>query len=202
MASNKNYFVGISLNTSNLTETGLAVLDRDLNIIRIDKFYSVSDLDAYIQHNFTKTDTIISIDLPENQTQVDGKWRYETKKILPLSLSPHHKTGYKWTERHSERGSDNCKSLIEQGYEIHRYLGSSIKNSLGITAPFRDRTPQFAKYFQIALEHKFGIKGFSTNLMSLAALDALVGAYLSYQIWQGKQKVLGKFNEFDIVGLG
>ena len=41
---NKLYFVGISLGSNSTNETGVAVIDRDLNIITLDKLFSMEDV--------------------------------------------------------------------------------------------------------------------------------------------------------------
>ncbi len=41
--SNKFCFVGISLSPNSQTESGIAVIDRNLNLLRVDKAYNVND---------------------------------------------------------------------------------------------------------------------------------------------------------------
>ena len=45
---NKLYFVGISLGSCSTNETGVAIIDKNLNIITLDKLFSMEDVRFFL----------------------------------------------------------------------------------------------------------------------------------------------------------
>jgi hypothetical protein len=58
--------------------------------------------------------------------------------------------------------------------------------------PLKSRSPAGCKYLQEMLRQKLGIKGLTSNIMSFSALDAIIGAYTSWAIFNGEQTKLIK----------
>ncbi|MCK7470071.1 MAG: hypothetical protein MZU95_04130 [Desulfomicrobium escambiense] len=46
---NKICFVGISVSSAAANDTGIAVIDKDLNLLGVDKVYNLNDLQEYIK---------------------------------------------------------------------------------------------------------------------------------------------------------
>ncbi|MDD3151104.1 MAG: hypothetical protein PHV68_09790 [Candidatus Gastranaerophilales bacterium] len=191
----KHYFAGITLGASTLAETGVVVIDSDLNLIKIDKIYEVKDLDSYIETNLSTQDSIICVNIPKSDAPIQSKWRYEIKKITSLKDHKNHD----WTERATTRGSDICSKFKEKGYDLFRYCVNTEKIKLNINSPYKDRSPQSVKYMQMTLENSLGVKGFTNNLLPLSAIDSIIGAYLAKQIFLKNYTQLGSYQNIPIL---
>ena len=73
--SNKLFFVGLSLGSNSTNETGVAILDRDLKIITLDKLFSMEDVRFFLKRLVGKQNAIINIALPENPQMLNAKWK-------------------------------------------------------------------------------------------------------------------------------
>ena len=72
---NKLFFVGISLGSNSTNETGVAILDRNLKIITLDKLFSMEDVRFFLKRLVGKQNAIINIALPENPQMLNAKWK-------------------------------------------------------------------------------------------------------------------------------
>lgn len=201
--SNKFTFVGISLSPLSSADSGIAVIDRDLNILRIDKFYNIDDLLKYLGHFGPYDSSIFCIDLPKNIAIVNGKWRYESRYTKIFKLKEHEKNKFEWAERFSDRGNDICNALKEHGFDIYRHYSYFSKNSLDITPPFKSRTPSAGRYLQLTIEDKLKIKGIPQSFLALSGLDAVISAYTAWRLANSQEnigyKILGDYNNISIV---
>ena len=66
ITKNKLNFVGISVKPDTTEDSGIAVLDEDLNIKYIDKAYRLNDIKFFVENLSNKDSLIISIDIPLN----------------------------------------------------------------------------------------------------------------------------------------
>lgn len=180
-------FVGISLGESGSAETGIAVLDRELNLLRVDKAYNLSELKLNLAHIAPFESTVACIALPRNMMMLNGKWRIESKYTQSFKLGKFDSSKYIWTQRFSDRGSELCKSFMEEGMEVFRYNCSYTQTALQITPPYRSRTPAACKYLQMILENKLNITGMPTNLIPLPAMNAIIGAYTAWRMTTGEE---------------
>ena len=77
---NKLFFVGISLGSCSTNETGVAILDNNLNIITLDKLFSMDDVRFFFKRLVGKQNAIINIALPENPTMLNAKWKLTARE--------------------------------------------------------------------------------------------------------------------------
>ena len=201
--NNKSYFVGISISGSPSTESGIAVIDRDLNIVRIDKIFNLNDLQLVINNLGPANNIIVCVDLPKNVSMNTNKWRYEAKNISSFKTNNLTDTKFSWADRFSDRGSDFCSNIQELGIETYRYYCYFTKNILKLNPPFRSRSPVACKYLQMIIQNNLKISGIPTNLIALSGLDALIGAYTGWKISTSNEnfgyKCIGEFNTLPIV---
>ena len=201
--NNKSYFAGISLSSSPSSESGIAVIDANLNILRVDKIFNINDLQLIIKSIGPADSIIICIDLPRNTSLNEGKWRNEAKNVVPLKQSGIGFDKFSWGERFSDRGSDLCQSINKSGIATYRYYCYFTKNILKLNPPFKSRSPVACKYLQMAIQNHLKIIGIPTNLLSLSGLDALIGAYTSWKIATGSEnnnyRYIGEFDNLPIV---
>ncbi len=180
-------FVGVALGESGSAETGIAVIDKNLNLIRVDKSYNLSDLKANLAGIAPPESVVACIGLPRNMMMLNGKWRIESKLTRSLKLGNFDSSKHVWTQRFSDRGSELCKNFRDLGMEVFRYNCDYTKNILQINPPYKSRTPAACKYLQMVIEHRLNILGMPTNLIPLPAMNAIIGAYIAWKITTGEE---------------
>jgi len=201
--NNKQCFVGVSLSSNASTESGIAVIDRNLNLIRIDKVYNISDLQIYLTNLAPFDSMAICVDLPRNANLISGKWRLEAKPTQIFKINNRYNSKHDWIDRFSDRGSDLCESLIKSGLEIYRYNCYYTKNLLKLVPPYKSRTPAACKYLQLIIQNNLKIRNIPNNLIALSGLDAIIGAYNVWKINTCQRnagcKYIGEFNNIPVI---
>ncbi len=181
--TNKFYFVGVSLSPNSINESGFAVLDKTKNIIRIDKFFHLEDLENYLESLAPLDTMIVCVDLPRNIVMNIGKWRQEARNTRTFKISDFDmQQRFVWTKRFSDRGSDLCKTLVDLEVDVYRYYCYLAKNYLNLNSPYKSRSPADCKHLQMAIHHSLHVKGIPSNLIPLSGLEALMGAYTALKI--------------------
>ena len=112
---NKLFFVGISLGSNSTNETGVAVLDRNLKIITLDKLFSMEDVRFFLKRLVGKQNAIINIALPENPQMLNAKWKLISREYQLIQSSELINHESDWIQRYSHRGCDHFLELKEQG---------------------------------------------------------------------------------------
>ncbi len=180
-------FVGVALGESGSSETGIAVIDRHLNLLRVDKAYNLSELKLNLNRMAPPSSIIACVGLPKNMMMLNGKWRIESKQTQPLKQGMFENSRHAWVQRFSDRGSELCKTFQEEGMEIFRYNCYYTKNALRLNPPYRSKTPIACKYLQMIIENRLGISGMPSNLIPLPALNAVIGAYTAWKMATGEE---------------
>ena len=175
-------FVGVSLAESGSVETGIAIIDRDLNLLRVDKSYNLSELKSNLSSIAPAESIVACVGMPRNMMMLNGKWRIESKLTRSFKLGNFESSKYSWTQRFSDRGSELCKDFREEGMEVFRYNCDYTKNTLQINAPYRSRSPAACKYLQMIIEKRLNISGLPSNLIPLPAMNAIIGAYTAWKM--------------------
>lgn len=180
-------FIGLAIGSDSSNESGIALIDRDLNLIKSDKAYQLSELRNIIK-NFSMVapmkNTILCADLPKNIMMLQGKWRIESKQTQVLTFNTIDKKNKKsvWQKRFSDRGAEMCKSFAEQGINVYRFNSYYTINMLRLYPPYKTRMPAGCKFLQSIIEEKLGISGIPSNLLPLPVLYSLIGAYIAWKI--------------------
>lgn len=197
-SNQKLFFIGLSLAHAATDETGIAIIDNNLNIIRVDKVYKLNDIKFFLDTLSGKNASIIAADIPLNQVFLIGKWRQELKHYKSLTIGNHIQSTQSWAKRQSTRGSELCTELIAEGYKVIRYNYHYSKMAMGLCTPLQENSPMACKYLQEMLKQKLGIEGFSSNMLSMSALKALIGAYIAWQTEHGEiNKDFKQINKFE-----
>lgn len=202
----KNCYVGISLGSSASAETGIAVIDNDFNLVRVDKVFNITDLTAYLNKLGPTKNMVVCVDLPKNMPVNSSKWKLEEKNVRPLKLNKNKDTSDMtngWCERFSERGNDFCKTLSDAGADVYRYYCYYTKNLLRLISPYKYRSSVECKFLQTSIQNKLKINNIPNNLLPISGLDALIGAYTALRISKTHEnigfKIIGEFKDFRIV---
>ena len=185
----KMYFVGISLSPSVATESGIAVIDRNLNLIRVDKVFNLNEISPYVKTIAPTSNMVVCVDLPRNLVMNNGKWRHDAKNTTTLKVNGMDHNKYPWIERFSDRGQEICDNMNNSGIDVFRYYGYYTKNMLKLVPPFKSRSPAACKYLQMIIQNNLKISGIPSNLVPLSGLDAMIGAYTAFKIATGRQNI-------------
>lgn len=202
---NKMFFVGISLGSCSTNETGVAIIDRSLNIITLDKLFSMEDVRFFFRRMVGKQNAIINVALPENPQMLNAKWKLLAREYQLVQSSALINQDSDWIKRYSNRGCDHLSELKEQGIDIFRYDIRELKSSLGLAGVYKDRTPVDCKALQSALKYKFNFKELPSNMLPVSQLEAILGAYLGIILLgntsEYKCKIKANFNGIDVLGI-
>ena len=203
--NNKQYFVGISLGSAASSETGAAVLDSSLNVITLDKLFTMEDVKYFLDNFVGKQNSIFNIALPENPTMLNAKWKLYSRQYQLIQTNRLIKKDSDWIQRYSFRGTEYFKELKEQGVDIFRFDIHELKSSFKLAGIYKDRTPVDCKALQSALKFQFGIRELPANMLPVAQLEAILGAYLGYIMAKDSSeyayKVRSQFKDLEVIGI-
>lgn len=197
-----HYFIGLMLASGANTESGIAILDRNNEIILLDKLFSMNDVQHFFENFSSLKNSQICVSLPWDNTMLNGKWRVLSKQYQLVSSNENFQNVDNWTQRFSNRGSEYFNALVEQGINISRFELYLTRQALKLDSCFKERSPADCKALQNALKVKYGFSSLLSNMMPMAHLEALVGAILAKRISENKQmeeKPLFEFNGLPVV---
>lgn len=197
-----HYFIGLMLSSGANTESGVAVLDRNNEIILLDKLFTMQDVQHFFDNFTSLKNSQICISLPWDNSMLNGKWRILSKLYQPVGSSEKFQNTDNWTQRYSNRGSEYFTSLMEQGININRFELYLTRQALSLDSCFKERSPADCKALQNALKIKCGFSSLSSNMMPMAHLEALVGTVLAKNISDKKiktKKPLFEFNGIPVI---
>ena len=198
-------FVGISLGGLSTTESAVAVLDKNMHIVMLDKLFSMSDVKYFLDNFAGKQDSIILVSVPENETMLSSKWKYNSRTYVPVNLNKKMMNRDGWTNRFAPRGSEYFKELNENGIDLYRFDVDNMKKMFGNCFAFRDRTPIDCKSLQDTLRIKYGIRELPVNMLPVAQLEAILGAILAQMVATQNSnfeyKQIGTYEDLPIIGI-
>ena len=136
--NNKQYFVGISLGSAASSETGAAVLDSSLNIITLDKLFTMEDVKYFLEHFVGRQNAVFNIALPENPTMLNAKWKLLSRQYQLIQTNRLIKKDSEWIQRYSFRGTDffyefDSWLLFPAFCKIHSLISSSVPRTVPCT---------------------------------------------------------------------
>jgi len=198
-------YIGITIGENSSCDSGICVLNKNNEIVRIDKAYSIGELTECVKNIAGKKNSVICVDMPEYYEMLEGKWRIVNKAIKPMKIDFDYQGKDNWTSRYSDRGCDFYKKLEQENYHVYRYCSNFAKTILELHPYIKERTPAGCKFLQMMIKEKLKIKNFPPNMLPVSALDAILGAYIAKTIAIGEEGKDYDFNfkykDFDIVNL-
>lgn len=183
-----HYFIGLMLASGANTDSGVAILDRNNQIILLDKLFTMQDVQHFFDNFSSLKNSQICISLPWDNTMLNGKWRVLSKLYQTIGLNKNFPNTDNWTQRYSNRGSEYFNSLVEQGIKINRFELYLTRQALGLGTCFKERSPADCKALQNALKIKYGFSSLLSNMMPMAQLEAIIGAILAKNISMNDEK--------------
>lgn len=201
----KHYYIGLMLASGANTDSGVAVLDQNNEIIMLDKLFTMQDVQHFFD-NFSSLNTSqICISLPVDNTMLNGKWRIFSKLYQQISIKGNFQNVNNWTQRYSSRGCEYFNTLVSQDISINRFDLYLTRQALNLNSYFKERSPADCKALQNGLKIKYGFSSLPSNMMPMAQLEALVGAILSKKTYEQsiKNKTIDKplfeFNGISVI---
>lgn len=197
-----HYFIGLMLASGANAESGIAIIDRNNEIILLDKLFSMQDVQHFFENFSSLKNSQICISLPWDNSMLNGKWRVLSKQYQLVSSNENFQNVDNWTQRFSNRGSDYFSSLVAEGIKINRFELYLTRQALKLDSCFKERSPADCKALQNALKVKYGFSTLLSNMMPMAHLEALVGAILAKNISEknnNTEKPLFEFNGLPVI---
>jgi len=198
--STKQTFVGISLGNQSANDTGVAVLDKNLKIVTLDKLYTVEDLTFFLDNMYGKSDALIVISMADNATLLSHKWKVYSKRYALVQTTGNIRNLDNWQERFSSRGAEYFSKLKEQGVDVFRYEISDIKMKLKLSGMFKSRSHSDCKFLQNILKTEYGMNELPSNMLPVSQLEAILGAVMAHRISvENKAQVLYNYKGLDVL---
>lgn len=203
--NSKFTFAGISLSGLSTIESAAAVVDKNLKVIRLEKLFSMGDVKYFLNNFAGKQNAVILVSVPENEVMIGSKWKYSSRTYHPVNLNRKMMNRDNWTKRFSTRGSDYFKDLNQEGYDIYRFDTNNMKMALSNGYAFKERTPVDCKALQDTLRLKYGMRELPVNMLPVAQLEAILGAFLARNIAinspEFQYKQIGTYEDLPVLGV-
>lgn len=195
----KNFFIGLSLTNSSNYDSGVVVLDENLQIVLLDKLYSNEDIQTFFNNFNSLSNSVVAITLPSDNSMLDGKWRIQSKNYKAISEG-FEINNNNWTKRLSTRGCEIFGELKLEGFEIFRYFNYQIRESYGLNPHYSERTSLDCKSLQTSLKVGFNFKQLPENMLPASNLEAILGAMFAYDVYQKQNfKKIFEFENLDVL---
>ncbi len=173
-----NYYIGLSLAAGSTMDSGVAVIDENNNLIKLDKLYKMDDIIFFFENFPSLKNSKICVSVPTDKTMLEGKWRILSKPYQQVATNKNIPNRDNWTQRHSTRGSEYLKELISRGIEVYRFDVYMSRQSMHLNSCYKDRSPADCKFLQQALKFEWGFDDLQSNMMPVSHLEAIIGAML------------------------
>lgn len=176
-------FVGIDLAPNASLESGIAILDRDLTLLRMDKLYNdEAILDVLTQLGAANT-LVVSLDMPKNLA-ITGRFRQEEIKYNAMRLdNPEYDRPV--VDRFSDRAYLLYKKISDLGILPFLTYTPNTKASFKFFFPYKSRSPQGCRALQGLIQEELKVKNVPTNLAPSSVLEALLAAYSAWSTFGG-----------------
>lgn len=200
--STKQTFVGISLGNQSANDTGVAILDKNLKIVTLDKLYTVDDITFFLENLYGKDDALIVISMTDNATMLSHKWKVYSKRYALVQTTGNIRNVENWQDRFSSRGAEYFNKLKEHGYDVFRYEIADIKMKLHLSGMFKNRSHHDCKFLQNILKTEYNMYELPTNMLPVSQLEAILGAIMAHKISEeNSAKILYNYKGLDVLTL-
>ena len=203
--NSKMAFIGISLSGVSTMESAVAVLDNNLRIVMLDKLFSMTDVKHFLNNFAGIKNATVLVSIPENEVMISSKWKYNSRTYDIVNMEEKIKNTDEWTNRFSTRGSDFFKELNKNGIDIYRFDIDNLKKAFNNGYAYRERTPLDCKALQDSLRIEFNMRELPVNMLPVAQLEALMGAYFAHAITTDNEKFapknIGEYQDLPILGV-
>ena len=203
--NSKITFIGISLSGVSTMESAVAVLDSNLKIVMLDKLFSMTDVKYFLDNFAGLKNAVVLISIPENETMISSKWKYNSRTYDIVNMEEKIQNRDDWANRFSTRGSDYFKELNNNGIELYRFDIDNLKKAFNNGMAYRERTPLDCKALQDTLRIEFNMRELPVNMLPVAQLEAIMGAYFAHAIINENKKfspkIIGEYQTLPVLGV-
>lgn len=193
-------YLGLSLSDNSNNDSGLAIINEDNEIIRLEKFSKMQDIEAFFNKYEDLENLHICVSLAWNNSMLNGKWRILSKPYQLLQ-GTNIVNRDNWAQRYSHRGKDFFANLAKKSASFNRFEVYLTRQSMGLNSGFKERTPADCKFLQGALKSLYHVDCMQSNMMPMSQLEAVVGALLAQKLQTKTPNVLFEFNESKVVNI-
>lgn len=196
------HVVGLSLGPTSSVESGLAVREISSgNLIYVDKFFSMNDINLFFDNYPSIKNSIICVSLPWDNTMLDGKWRVHSKSYQMIHTLGNFPNKDNWMQRFSTRGCELFNNLKEEGADICRFEVYLTRQKLNLYSNFKERSSADCKFLQFALKNEFGFEDLPANMMPVAQLEAIIGTILAEEKLKNNTKEIFEFKNLSVINI-
>ncbi len=183
--SDKWLFVGLDMAPVDTLETGVAVIDRNKRLLRMEKLNDDEQIFTFIKNLGPKSSLIIALDVPKSLS-IPGKWRQLEVKMHPLRLD--RQDGSEPLDRYAPRAREFYDRLKAEGLLVFNYFTYHAKLRYDMTTPFRNRSPQGCRALQALIKERLALQEMPSNLAPSSVLDAMIGSYVAWSLYAGQDQ--------------
>lgn len=186
LSSKENFFIGLSLSNSSNYDSSICVMDRNSNIVLLDKFYYASDIDYFFENSPYTNSSCVCATVAYDNKMLEGKWRIHSKnyKVLGDKFKINRDD---WTNRISKRCSDTFKKLKEKNIKIIRTDINQLRQSYKLDSHHLLRTSADCKSLQSAMKLKFNLSQLPENMLAASALEAILCSLFMMEYIKGTE---------------
>lgn len=196
--SDKQFFIGLSLAPNQNYDSGVAVINKNCELILLDKLYSDEDIEFFFKNFNSIENSVIAISLAQDNSLLDGKWRMSAKSYKELS-NHFEINANNWTNRLTPRCTRFFHNILLEGNCIFRYFNFQLRQALSLAPNYPERNSLDCKDMQTSLKIKYGFN-LPDNMLPASNLEGILGAVMAQKIAGGANyKKIGDFRELDIL---
>ena len=175
------YSIGLSLASNSNHNSAVCVLDKNKQIVLLDKLYFTEDIKLFFENSFYVKNSILMAALTPDESLLDGKWRIHSKNYKAIKeLFEVNRNN--WTNRLNDRLKDVLLNLNENKCKVFRCNINLLRQSYGLVPDYLEKTSLDCKSFQSGLKIKYGFNTLSDNLLPAASLEAILCALFGHDI--------------------
>jgi hypothetical protein len=185
--------IGISLTPTDSFDSGLVVLSKQRQLLRMDKFMQDAPaLQSILTMDADPANKVVAIDLPKN-IAMSAKFRFEKIRMHPLLnksrlSSPSTPAGVAkpqdqvFESRYADRLYAFLDALTASGVEPVVFSSAQVRQVWQIQPPYRSRSGSYCKALQLALKTHLGVTNMPTQVPAATLLDATVAAMVAWSL--------------------
>ena len=180
LSSKENFFIGLSLANSSNYDSSVCVMDRNCNIVLLDKFYFANDIEFFLENSPYIKNSILCVSVAYDNKILEGKWRIHSKNYK--ALGDYFKINRNdWTNRISKRCSGALLNLQSKGIKVIRADVNQLRQAYKLQSYFLAGTSIDCKNLQTSLKLKFDFLKLPDNMLSSSALEAIICSIFSME---------------------
>ena len=180
LSSKENFFIGLSLSNSSNYDSSVCVMDRNANIILIDKFYFANDIEYFLENSPYISNSVLCASIAYDNKILEGKWRIHSKNYK--MLGDYFKINRDdWTNRVSKRCTGALSNLYRKGIRVIRADINQLRQAYKLQSYYLEGTSIDCKNLQALLKLKFDFLQLPDNMLPSSALQAILCSIFSIE---------------------